>query len=301
MNKVKITWKLDMFGRVIFVCDANTSIIDSVPALKNSYAAFKLLVAADNTLAQQLPQEDEGNGYAEHRNQVWKALAQSLDSMCGGLRSYAKKSKNIELLTQAKFSPGRFVKKRGTEAILLAKSKLTLLTAQMANLADYNVTPAKLTAATALTAELDLLNPKPTAQRSVDKALRKRVTQQIKETTALLKDEVDTLMLTLKADHPGFVEQYFNARRIVKTGIHHEKTEEEIADAKEAAKAKKLKKAAEAAQKKAEAEAAKKLAEAKQTEEGNPAAEGGQPDTNGLQPPNESGSNDGLTTTGFNT
>lgn len=277
-----------MFGRVIYVCDANMAPIASVTALDDAYTSFKLRVVADKALAELVPDEDENNGYAGHKDEVWEELAYSLGGMCGSLRSYAKKNKNFELLTQAKFSPTAFLKKRGSDAIPLANSKLTLLTTHVASLANYNVTPAKITAAKALSDELALLNPKSTAQRSVDKANRSLLTKQVKETTALLKDEIDPLVRSLQADYPGFVEQYFNARRIVKTGVHHEQSEEELAALKAAAEARKLKKEAEAAKKKAKAEAAKKLAATPQPEEGNPTADGGQPDTNGSQPPTES-------------
>jgi len=262
-----------MFGRVMYVCDANPDIIESVPALAETYDLFKLRVAADNDLAEQVPDEEEGNGFAENKDKVWEELGGSLNSMLGGLRAYAKQQNNIELFTQAKFAPGRFLQKRGSDAINYANSKLALLTAQVANLADYNVTTAKITAATALSANLYLLNPKPLGQRSVDKALRSQLFKQIKETNKLLKERLDSLMLAIAPDHPYFVQQYFNARRLVRTGIRHRQPEEETANAS------KLKTAE---------EAAPQQAASQEPEEGHPAAEGGQPDTNGSQPPTES-------------
>lgn len=212
-----------MFDRVIFVCDANMDIIESVPALEDSYTAFKLRVVADKALMQQVSNEE--NGYAEAKDSVWEDLAEALDSMCAGLRVYAKKQGNIELRAQAKFTKTSFLQTRGSDAIAMANNRLTLLNAHVANLSNYNVTPAKVTAATTMLGQLEVLNPKPTGQRSVDKAIRKSLVKRVKETTIVLDQEIDDLMLTLTATEPLFVAQYFNARRIQRTGIRHEKPE----------------------------------------------------------------------------
>jgi hypothetical protein len=224
MNKSKVTWYMDMYNRVIFVCDNNTDIIQDLIPLDEAYQIFKPKVAHAKTVSNQI--STESNGYAEHKDKVWHEMALTLEGLCAAVRAYAQKQNNIELRAQAKFSPSAFEEKRGTDAIALGRNLITLVNSQVANLADYKVTPAKITAATTMLDVLENLNPKPTGQRSVDKALREQLVKEIREINILLRQEMDDLVKTLKLTESLFVDEYFNARRIQRTGIRHQQPDE---------------------------------------------------------------------------
>ena len=220
MDKSKVTWKVDMFDRVKTVCDENITIVNSVTALGAVYIVFndKLVLVKNRMELVSLLD----NGYAAAKAKTWEELAQKLDMYCGSLSSYAKRQGNLTLLAQARFAPSVFTGGRCTDAIAQAGFLIDLLNTHVANLADFNVTPAKMTAATNLLTLLSELNSMPTTERSNGKVLRQLLFKQVTDLTNLVKSEMDPLVNSLQEDETQFVEQYFAARRIQKTGIRHE-------------------------------------------------------------------------------
>ena len=212
-----------MFDRVKLVCDANITIIDGVPALADSYTNFKnkLIIVKERMAAL----SNDENGLAANKDLVWMQLALALKGITAGLRAYARKQGNLELLALAKYTKSAFKQDRGTEAVALATNLIALAQANIASLANYNVTPAKMTAATTLLAQLTAANPKPVAQRTNDKVLRQLLYKQVKDTSDVLTGEMDELVRTLEDEEPLFSEEYFAARRIYRTGIRHEQPE----------------------------------------------------------------------------
>lgn len=280
MNKAKVTWKVDMFDRVKLLCDTHIAIIQLVVALDAGYTIFKaMLVNVKNRM--QLVTVEE-NGLADNKDKIWEELAKKLKSLTAALRAYAKDQRNMELRALAMFTPSAFTKERGTDAIALGTRLIDLLNTHVASLADYNVTPAKVTAASNLLAQLAAANPKPVAERTNLKVLRELLVKAVDETTVQLKDVIDELVNTLEEDEPEFVEQYFAARRIQHTGIRHEQTEEEAA-------ARKLKREAKKQEEEAKKQEATQSKEAKQPEA---TSDEGQPDTNGASPPDDAPSGD---------
>lgn len=219
MDKTKVTWKVDMFDRVKTVCENNQAILTGLPALDDSFADFKLKLADVKQRMEAVSQMD--NGAATVKDYVWEQLAMKLDALCSGLRAYAKKQGNLALMAQSKFSPSGFINDRGTDAIALAQRLLDLVNTHVASLANYNVTPAKVTIATNLLTQLDNVNTLPTTERTNGKALREILVKMVRATNDLVKTEMDPLVVTLKEEQPLFADQYFAARRLQRTGIRH--------------------------------------------------------------------------------
>lgn len=224
MDKSKVTWKVDMFDRVKLVCENNIVIVTGLPALDDAFTRFKAKLTDVKQRMEQLSLEE--NGYADTKQAAWGDLALKLNAICAGIRAYAKKQGNLELLAQAKFVPSTFTNGSSTVAIAWAGRLIELVNVHIASLANYNVTPAKVTAANDLLTELTDVNPKPVTQVTTDKSLRELLIKQVRETNALLKSEMDELVRTLEFDEPDFTGEYFAARRIRRTGIRHEEPTE---------------------------------------------------------------------------
>lgn len=220
MDKSKVTQKVDMFDRVIVICDSNIAIINGVPELKSSYEHYKDKVTDVKAMMKEGSTDD--SGYAKEKGITWEALAIDLDIICEGLRAYANKNKNTVLAVKAQFAPSLFTKDRGTDAVQVARNLIALVQEHLPSLAGYNITQAKVTDAASLVDKLDSLNPKPIALRTTGKALRVMLHEAVKDTTALLNDEMDAMVKTLRREEPLFVQEYFNTRRLQKTGIRHE-------------------------------------------------------------------------------
>ena len=223
MDKSKVNWKVDMFDRVVDLCDANAGTLESVPALETSYNAFK--AKCTDVKARMGPLSIEDNGLAEAKNKTWDKLAKQLDSITAAISAYASVTDNIALQAQARFSPSEFLKARITDATSTAKELLTLANTHIGELASYNMTTDKVKTAETLLSELVAMAPKPTTSRSTNKALRSALFDLVAETNSLLKSQMDKLVRTLAADHPDFVAEYFAARRLVRTGIRHRQPE----------------------------------------------------------------------------
>ncbi|MBK9017629.1 MAG: hypothetical protein IPM82_28260 [Saprospiraceae bacterium] len=163
MNKSKVTWNVDMFDRVKLVCDDNITIVQSVVALDDAYTDFKARLVDVKDRMEQVTVEDDGT--AGNKDKIWETLAKKLKGLCASLRAYAKNQNNLELRAQAKYTPSAFTQERGTDAIALGNRLIDLVNTHVASLANYNVTPAKLTEATNLLTQLTEANPKPVTER----------------------------------------------------------------------------------------------------------------------------------------
>lgn len=214
--KAKQENKLSMYLAVQAVCDRNQSTWQVLQAFVDGYADFGGRVSNIQNLAQS--QSVDPTGLSADKDQLRRAMAEAATEVAGGVYAYAKKVKNNDLAAQTNVSVTTFMDGRDTLAATRALNVHAAATANLANLAPYGVTAAKLTA---LKAKVDAYSASITKPREAvgsGSTATKQMDDEFHAADAVLEDQLDMLMPQFKAANPTFVADYQNARIIVDSG-----------------------------------------------------------------------------------
>jgi hypothetical protein len=208
--------KLSMFLAVKAVCDRNTATIQTLPAFADGYTEFTTRVANIQTLAQN--QSVDATGLAADKQQLRKDMATAAAVIALAVNAYAKKVKNNDLAAQSAVTASDMTGGRDTAAADTARNVHAAATANLANLAPYGVTAAKLTD---LKAKIDAYAAslsKPRDAVASGSTATKQMGDEFDAADAALNDQMDALVPQFVASNAKFVEDYSNARIIVDSG-----------------------------------------------------------------------------------
>jgi len=198
------------------VCDRNNSTWQTLPAFVDGYADFGGRVTNIQNLAQS--QAVDSTGLAADKDQLRKTMALAAVEVALATNAYAKKTKNNDLGTKTNVSVSTFMEGRDTFAATNALNLHAAATANLAHLAPYGVTTAKLTD---LKAKIDAYAASLTKPRDAvasGSTSTKLLAGEFAAADAALKDQMDALMPQFAAANAKFVEDYNNARTVVDSG-----------------------------------------------------------------------------------
>lgn len=214
--------KLTMYLAVIAVCDRFTALWQTLQAFADGHTEFSAHVQTIQTLSQS--QSQPTTGLAQDKGQLRKTMADAAVETAGAVSAYAKKAKNNDLAAKVNVSASDMIGGRDTIAADTARNVHTAATANLASLASYGVTAAKLTA---LKAKIDAYAAsiaKPRDARASTKTATEQMDGEFDAADAVLKDQMDNLVPQFKSANAAFVTDYQNARIIVDTGAAKAKT-----------------------------------------------------------------------------
>jgi hypothetical protein len=214
--KTKQTNKLTMYLAVAGICDAATAVWQLVLAFADAYTDLKTRITNIQTYSQS--QAQNTTGISQDKQAARKAMCALALPIASAVHAYAVKTKNNTLAMSVDFSMADLVEGRAVESRDKCQNICNTANTNLANLASYGVTAAKLTALTNAIAAYNLLLSAP----------RDTVVQG-KTVTKSLKAEFDAADedLTMMDDLLGqmtdakFVSDYKNARIIVDTAASH--------------------------------------------------------------------------------
>lgn len=148
------------------------------------------------------------------------AVQQAIDeaiTLSKAVRSYAQEQKNSTLNNQFKISERFLNRFSNGELVEYLRDMLQRMQDMGAPLAEFEVTPAKLTAFEALIDEADKRKSDTrlaiTGRKGQNKIIPQKMTE-LRHTFSIL----DNLVSSWKKDKPDFVRDYFNARQVIDTG-----------------------------------------------------------------------------------
>jgi hypothetical protein len=205
--------KLNMYHVVIVRCDDNITIVDLNIAFKNAFGDFKAIVAEIDAAAQQAAVVI--TGIAADKSVSAVNLREKAAKTAGLIYAYAAKTGNNELKQAVNFSKTDLKNLKDAELAPVCQTIHDSGQANLAALADYGVTTAKLAA---LQADIDAYTAQIAKPRSaiVDRKTTKAgLKEKFSRADAVLKEQMDRLIDDFAEDHPEFVAQYKNARIIV--------------------------------------------------------------------------------------
>ncbi len=205
-----------MFLAVKAVCDRNAATIATLPAFADAYTEFGTHVANIQTLAQN--QSVDSTGLAADKQQLRKTMADTAATIAAAVNAYAKKTKNNALAAQSAVTASDMTSGRDTAAADTARNVHAAATANLATLAPYGVTAAKLTD---LQAKIDAYAAslsKPRDAVASGSTATKQMGDEFDAADAALNDQMDALIPQFAASNAKFAEDYNNARFIVDSG-----------------------------------------------------------------------------------
>jgi hypothetical protein len=197
------------FGKV-GSCLANRGLRCFVPSC---YTEFSAHVQTIQTLSQS--QSQPTTGLAQDKEQLRKAMAAAAVETAGAVSACARKVKNNDLAAKVNVSASDMIGGRDTIAADTARNVHTAATANLASLASYGVTAAKLTALKAKIEAYAASIAKPRDARGSTKTATEQMDAEFDAADAVLKDQMDSLVPQFKSANAAFVTDYQNARIIV--------------------------------------------------------------------------------------
>lgn len=211
--------KLVMFKAVQAVLAKNQTAVDTLPALVSSQEAF---AALNNNITE--TDRELGTvtvGKVASKENVEKALTTALLSLKGALASYARKTNNTELSLLVKFTKSSLKELGDTDLENIAKTVLEIVEANKAALVTYGVDQAEITGFIETVANFKSATAETKTSFSEKSGARVSLTELFKEGDAILKDELDNLMLRMQSKYPDFYKAYKSARVIKNLGGGH--------------------------------------------------------------------------------
>lgn len=205
--------KLNMYRVVEQYCDDNSAIVSTVIAFQTAFTNFKakiaLLVGSEQLSA--LPIK----GIAVDKTVSKQDLSQLAADVASLISAFAAATSNNTLLEEVNFP---YSKLFGTRDDLLAPRCQNIYDAGVANMPavkDYGLTQAALDALQAAITNYAAQTPKPRSAVSQRKIHNANIKALFVDADAILKSQMDKMIVAFRAANPDFVTGYDSNRIII--------------------------------------------------------------------------------------
>ena len=208
--------KLTMYLAVEGICDGTPTAWQPIQAFADAYTDLKIHVTNIQTFSQS--QEQDTSGIAQDKQAARQAMCAAALPIANAVHAYAVKTKNNTLAMSVDFSMSDLTGGRDVTSRDNCQNIYTTANTNIANLANYGVTAAKLTALTNAITAYNLLISKPRDTRAQGKTVTGNLQAEFDaadEDLGIMDD------LTGQITVAKFVSDYNNARIIVDTAASH--------------------------------------------------------------------------------
>lgn len=216
--------KLAMYNVVQFHLNANKSVWTPVPAMVDTVNDFESLLAEIDT-CMQLTQENKKGITLQKADQQALVIAHTYE-LSSVLYVLATKLNDVILAAKVDFTETDLLKKRDGNLVTTCLHMVEIATEHLAELIDYQVSGDELMV---LKEEIKCFADNLTTGRvsvSERKAANAKLKDLFVQVDAILKKQLDRLMVRYRENEPNFYTAYQNTRRIVNYGVRHEKPKE---------------------------------------------------------------------------
>ncbi len=211
--------KLNMYLAVKAVLDANNAIWQTLQAFADGCTSLNTQIGSIQTLAQS--QNLDTSGIAQDKQASKVAMATAAIGIASAVRAYAVKTKNNTLANEVNFNQSDLTGARDSAAVEHCQNIHDLANTNLASLAAYGVTAAKLTALqTTITAFSGLMG-KPRQTIATSKTVTQQLGDAFDAADLALNEELDNLIGQFAPANAKFVSDYQNARIIIDAAASH--------------------------------------------------------------------------------
>lgn len=205
--------QLNMFRAVENHCDANASIISSLPAFHSSYLTFKSKIP---TLIGTMQQEDlVTKGITISKGEAKKQLCRFVSQIASSVFAYAYATNNSQLQKEVNFSYTRLIQTKDDSLVPRIKNIFDVTHENLSALAPYAINDNKMDEFSKLMKEYNIKVPDPRNATAIKSTVRTNMKNLISECNILLKNQMDKSIVMLKDQYPDFVNTYTSNRIII--------------------------------------------------------------------------------------
>ena len=211
MNSTQ-TNKLSMYLAVQAVLEAHQDAWQSLAGFAAGASELDENISSIGALAQTQSQK---NGASADKAQTFDELVAAAFEVAAATKAFATATADKELAAKVDYSRSEVGSGRDSLVLARCRSIYAEANAVVSSLADYGVTPAKLTAFKKKTDAFQSAQVKPRQGRATSSAATKALPELFALTDELLNDRLDGLAIQFRDSQPAFYGEYTTARVIV--------------------------------------------------------------------------------------
>ena len=227
MNKemtAKQNAKLNMYRATEKHTDDNAAIIAENVAFQTAFNKLKTNIVAITDTARQ--KSAPLTGVAADKARARKILCETAAKIAGAISAYASATGSETLKHEMNLPVSTLQRSRDEALVPRCQMILDRARSNAAALDNYGIKPAQLTELQTATDNYAAQTTNPRQAVSQRKTVNANLDALFKETDHILKDQMDKLIELYRADHPDFVNTYFETRIIVDPPTRARKTED---------------------------------------------------------------------------
>lgn len=204
--------KFKMYRAVEQYCDDNHNLFKDLVAFNTAFTNFKAKIAELNSTSQQ--KNVVLTGIAKDKGNAKQNLAQKASDLAGEIFAFASVTGNQTLKQEVNFSISKLSQTSEEQFVSRCQNIHTRGTENLANLGDYGVTQQSLNDLQTAITNYVANSPKTRTAKSNRKTLTANLSQLFKDADAILKEQMDKLVVALRPSNAAFVDNY-EANRII--------------------------------------------------------------------------------------
>ena len=204
--------KLRAYQAVEAVLDEHEATWNTLPAFVTGVNEFTALIPEINELVQT---QASRAGASDEKAFALEALGNAAHEVAAAVRAYAVATNELELAGRVDFSRSDITYGRESEVVAHCRDIHATATANVDDLADYGVTPAKLNAFKKKIDAFEAVQPKPRQKIAVSSAATKTLPERFTQADTILSKRLDGLMVQFRESAPAFYNEYRAARSVV--------------------------------------------------------------------------------------
>ena len=158
-------------------------------------------------------QAAQGNpGATSAKEQARLSLCIISVEVIGAMKAYGAVAQDPELLARVSFTASTVCSGKVSEVVARCKNVWQAATDNVAALAKYGVTPAKLTKLNNAIKAFDKVKTAPRQHQAIKSAATQLIPVLVDSGVGIVRDQLDQLMPQFAATNPAFCNAYFSAR-----------------------------------------------------------------------------------------
>jgi len=220
MTKIQNS-KLRSYLTLEVTLETNHAVWENLPAFVSAVEEFTAIIPEIQALAQTQASRE---GAANEKSNALESLGEAAFEVGAAVHAYAVTTQDFALEGRVDFSRSTIVYGRESSVLARVRDIHAAATTQLANLADYGITAAKLTAFKKKIDAFGATMPKPRQQIAAGSAATTNLKGQFRAADAILNDRLDNLVCQFKNSAPDFFNAYQTARSVVDSGSTRKST-----------------------------------------------------------------------------
>lgn len=205
--------KRSMYFSVLGTLNVNKSIWQDFLPFSNAVNRFHIV--NEQITEQSMLQSTPITGVSEDKKQIREEIAVVLEHLCRKLTAFANVSNNMTLRDKVNYNFTKLSLQRDTLLIDTTQNVIDIANQNLNKLGDYNIDASMLANLQGKLNEFNDILSSPRQQIINRKGATNQLLALFKEADAILKNEMDLLVIEFEKTHSDFVRNYKNARIII--------------------------------------------------------------------------------------